>query len=378
MRNFIISVALLAPLALAAKAPKCVVEGRIGRWNDSTKVAFSYFYKGATVRVGEAYLKNGKFRFEADIDEPASASLTIFYKGEKFLRDSRNVFSFYIDTEPIRIDSPDSLHHAVAKGKINDLARDYYKQIAPSLEDIQIMMNDARLAVPREQRRDPAFLASLNEKENQLRQQLKQRQVEYVKTHPDSYFSVLALFGVFSVKLDYKEAGPLFNSIAPQLQNTFEGQRFSQRLRVSEEISKGNMAPEFALKDANGNEVKLSDFRGKYLLLDFMGSWCTSCRRELPHVIAAYEKFKNRDLQALTVFIESVKQPDKWLKTIETDRIPWTCVVDWQPEQPVTILYGITGVPRLLLISPEGRILNHDVKAAVLEQVLNETLPAAK
>jgi peroxiredoxin len=137
----------------------------------------------------------------------------------------------------------------------------------------------------------------------------------------------------------------------------------------------GQQAPEISLPDVNGKEVKLSSFKGKYVLVDFWASWCGPCRQENPTVVAAYNKFKNKNFDILGVSLDRPGQKDKWLEAIKKDNLTWTHVSDllfWQ--SPIVPLYGIEGIPYNVLVSPEGKIIAESLRGPALESKLQELL----
>ena len=137
----------------------------------------------------------------------------------------------------------------------------------------------------------------------------------------------------------------------------------------------GQQAAEISLPDINGNEIKLSSFRGKYVLVDFWASWCGPCRQENPNVVEAYNKFKNKNFTILGVALERPGQKNNWLAAIKKDKLTWTHVSDflfWQ--SPVVPLYGIEGIPYNVLINPEGKIVAESLRGEALENKLQELL----
>jgi peroxiredoxin len=137
----------------------------------------------------------------------------------------------------------------------------------------------------------------------------------------------------------------------------------------------GQQAPEIILPDVNGKEVKLSSYKGKYVLVDFWASWCGPCRQENPTVVAAYNKFKNKNFDILGVSLDRPGQKDKWLDAIKKDNLTWTHVSDlsfWQ--SPIVPLYGIEGIPYNVLVNPEGKIVAESLRGPALESKLQEVL----
>lgn len=138
----------------------------------------------------------------------------------------------------------------------------------------------------------------------------------------------------------------------------------------------GQTAPEIALPDPNGKEIKLSSFRGKYVLVDFWASWCVPCRQENPNVVNAYQKFKNKNFTILGVSLDRPGQKEAWLKAIKDDQLTWSHISDLQFwNSAVVPLYGIEGIPYNVLIDPEGKIIAESLRGAALEAKLSELLP---
>ena len=137
----------------------------------------------------------------------------------------------------------------------------------------------------------------------------------------------------------------------------------------------GKEAPDFSMPDVNGKEVKLSSFRGKYVLVDFWASWCGPCRSENPNLVNAYNQFKNKNFTVLGVSLDRPGQKDKWLKAINDDKLAWTNISDLQYwNSPVVALYGFDGIPFNVLIDPQGKVIAEGLRGPGLEARLSEVL----
>jgi peroxiredoxin len=135
------------------------------------------------------------------------------------------------------------------------------------------------------------------------------------------------------------------------------------------------LAPDFTQNDVNGVPVKLSSFRGKYVLLDFWASWCGPCREENPNVVKAYNKFKDKNFTILSVSLDKPEGRNSWLAAIKNDGLSWTQVSDlkfWSNE--AATLYSITSIPSNFLIDPTGKIIGKDLRGSDLEHTLEQVL----
>ena len=137
----------------------------------------------------------------------------------------------------------------------------------------------------------------------------------------------------------------------------------------------GKVAPDFALPDVNGKEVRLSSFKGKYVLVDFWASWCRPCRAENPNVVNAFNQYKDKNFTVLGVSLDRPDGKADWVKAIKDDKLSWTHVSDlkfW--ESSVIPLYKFDGIPFNVLIDPEGKVIAEALRGPKLEAKLSEVL----
>ena len=132
-------------------------------------------------------------------------------------------------------------------------------------------------------------------------------------------------------------------------------------------------APEINLPDPTGKLFSLASLKGKYVLIDFWASWCGPCRKENPNVVAAYNKYKDKNFTILGVSLD--KEKDEWIQAIKDDKLTWNHVSDLkQWESSMVGLYQFDGIPFNVLVDPQGKIIDSNLRGEALEKKLAEVL----
>ncbi|MCX7607068.1 MAG: AhpC/TSA family protein [Bacteroidia bacterium] len=166
-------------------------------------------------------------------------------------------------------------------------------------------------------------------------------------------------------------AGERFIQVAPSDPRNPQIQQFIQ---AEGALRKGQPAPEIALPDPEGKVRRLSELKGKWVLIDFWASWCRPCRMENPNVVRLYEKYHSRGFEILGVSLDQNR--DAWLQAIQHDRLTWLHVSDLKGWQSAGAqLYRVSGIPFTVLVDPEGRIAAKGLRGIALEQRLKEIFP---
>jgi peroxiredoxin len=130
----------------------------------------------------------------------------------------------------------------------------------------------------------------------------------------------------------------------------------------------GDSAPDFGLQSPSGDTLRLSDLRGKVVLLDFWASWCPPCRMSNPGLTKLYKEFAEKGFEIFSVSLDSKKEP--WERAIEKDNLIWKYhVSDLQGwENDVAIMYGVDIIPATFLIDKNGVIIGVDLSKRKLRK----------
>lgn len=143
---------------------------------------------------------------------------------------------------------------------------------------------------------------------------------------------------------------------------------------IRESPKVGDIAPDIALENPNGKVMKLSELRGKYVLLDFWAAWCGPCRRENPILVKAHNQFNKKGFEIYSVSLDRTK--NAWVKAIETDKLTWKYQVSdlkyWS--SPVAREYAVNSIPRNFLLDKEGKVIAVNLRGEALIDKLNEIL----
>lgn len=149
-------------------------------------------------------------------------------------------------------------------------------------------------------------------------------------------------------------------------------QRFERTMDDVKPISIGHKAPDFTTGGIDGKPVSLSDYKGKYVLIDFWASWCVPCRHENPNVVRLYHMYKNKGLNILGISLDVNK--NDWQQAITQDKLTWNHASDLKRfDGPTENLYHIQAIPANFLIDPQGIIIAKNIMGADLEEFLNKT-----
>ena len=191
----------------------------------------------------------------------------------------------------------------------------------------------------------------------------------------DNTSELMSAFLVTYFESVIEQYAALYQEVRDKLIDTYPENEFvrhvDQKLR-SLGVVAGMEAPDIALPDTAGVTRRLSDLRGKVVLIDFWASWCGPCRMENPNVVRVYNKYHDMGFEIFSVSLD--KDRDRWVAAILKDGLVWPNHVSdlkyWSSEAGK--LYGISSIPATVLVDRDGKVLARNLRGAQLEQKLQE------
>lgn len=340
-----------------------------------------YIYLSGIIKDGEQQidsvkLENGEFEFNGKTDEPFNGAVYCLTKENTYPA----VVRFYLENSPITITGKmDESQTKVADFTLKGSAlQDMYDAINEGANKASNRQAISREFQEARQKNDTASVRVLKQQlEESYRKDAEYRE-NYYKTYPESGYIRLDMMTYFppqSLEACDRMENEI-NGMAPKFSSSYMAVQLKKMIadqREREKISAGTEAMDITQPDVDGNMVKLSDYKGKYVLLDFWASWCAPCRAENPNVLKAYQAFHPKGLEILAVSLDSNK--DSWLKAVKDDQLPWKQVSDlkgWKNEAAAQ--YKVQAVPTNFLIDPNGKIVAKNLRGAELQKKLAEIL----
>ena len=164
-----------------------------------------------------------------------------------------------------------------------------------------------------------------------------------------------------------------YELLGDSARNTTLGNILTKYVENEVDLRKGALFPDFTLQTPQGEPVSLYSVKAKVKIIDFWASWCGPCRAENPHVKELYEKYHDAGLEVISVSLDDKK--DKWLKAIEQDGLPWIHVSDLQAwGNPLVKMLGIQGIPYLIVLDKDNRIVGTRLRGEQLDRCVMETI----
>ena len=320
------AMAMLAMTSCTAEKKGYVIDGQVADVNEGVMYLKKYVDK-SFIDVDSALIVDGKFRFEGVAPEALAHGLTT-------KKESNRPMVFFLDNDAMQVSMNESGKELNITGS----------------EANDIYMRNAKITRAKGYSLDSLLAA-----------------------HPSSPVAAYFVVKDFAYKLDLEGMKAARAKFDASLNGSSYILQIESMIDRMEKVQVGSVAPDFTLPDVDGNPVSLSSFRGKYVLVDFWAAWCPDCRKENPNIVAAWDKYKDKNFAVLGVSLD--RNRDQWLAAIEKDGLKWTQVSDlkyWSSD--AAVLYCIRWIPMSFLIDPEGKIIAVGLEGEELHNKLEELL----
>lgn len=239
-------------------------------------------------------------------------------------------------------------------GRINAIQTQFDQNVEAQPENRDMIMEQMR----------PKYMEEVNG--------LNQAILKFAQDNPQS------LAGFYAINLlnpaEYeKEMVAYSDKIKSSFNDNPAVTEFLKKMASLKALQVGQPAPEFTINGIDGKPVKLSDFKGKYVMVDFWASWCMPCRQENPNLVQAYNTYKDKNFTVLGISLD--KDPVAWKKAIEADKLTWNHASELQDFDGATVrLYEVEAIPSSFLIDPKGVIIAKGLRGEELNSFLSKTL----
>ena len=320
------AMAAIAFSSCAEEKKGYVIEGQVTDVKEGMMYLKKYVDK-TFVEVDSAAIVDGKFKFEGVAKEALAHGLTT-------RKESNRPMVFFLDNDAMQVSMNESGKELNITGS----------------EANEIYMRNAKITRAKGYSLDSLLAA-----------------------HPSSPVAAYFVVKDFAYKLDLEGMKAARAKFDASLNGSSYILQIESMIDRMEKVQVGSVAPDFTLPDVDGNPVSLSSFRGKYVLVDFWAAWCPDCRKENPNIVAAWDKYKDKNFAVLGVSLD--RNRDQWLAAIEKDGLTWTQVSDlkyWSSD--AAVLYCIRWIPMSFLIDPEGKIVSVGLEGEELHNKLEELL----
>ena len=373
MKKYLLPLLFVPGLAAAQTPIPFVLEGHLGP--NTYRGTPTYVYLRSGSFLDSAVVKKGRFELKGTVDEPHKGFLSMNRHGRD-MSDYKALF--YLEEGTLVFISPDSLKNAQVGGTpLTDVWRALWAAKEPIVRQLNALEKESQAATPEQQ-----SLAFRQARRAALLREERRIDSAFVRAHPTSFISLTVLNLMSRDPTNAALVMALLPTLSPVVFNSPRAEEIRTIIRQNAlgikpepkaemALQVGQMAPNFTQATPDGRQVSLTDYRGKYVLVDFWASWCRPCRAENPNLTKAYQTFKAKNFDVLGVSLDENRDRAKWLKAIQDDQIPWTQVADLKGwENQAARAYFVQAIPQNFLVDPTGKIVAMNLRGDALPETL--------
>ncbi|QNL48924.1 AhpC/TSA family protein [Olivibacter sp. SDN3] len=362
MKKIIFTVSIMIFFA-CSNDDQFVLDGELVNSGDVKKI---FLYEGGNV-VDSAFLdENNKFRFRRTAPMPQFYDLKIGNNHYFFVLSNGEKVGFKANLE-----DPDGKYdisgsEISSKIKAFSEINMHYANISKKIE------GEFQMRLGAEPDKEKEIREELLNKYKTNLTEFSQDVLAFSQRNIDNLAGFYAISSLDPVEYE-QEMMAYADSIKNKFPQNAAVRDFVTHMAELKPLSIGNRAPDFELMNEKGKNVKLSDFRGQYTLVDFWASWCVPCREENPNIVSQYNIFKDRNFTVLGVSLDNNQAA--WVKAIKDDKLTWIHVSDLQAwNSKAAELYKVSSIPASFLLDPEGVIIAKNLRGIALAEFLQKTL----
>lgn len=360
-------VVLVAILTGCKDKSKFTLDGTI---SNATKGSMVYLYGFSTteaIALDSTFLSdNGEFKFERASEEPQLFRLVLDMNAYMFVAENGDQVKLKADANALDgLYTIEGSKDAENINKLNALMNKHRNIIVKIEGDFE-----EKVSANPEQRQ--ALLDAISPGYNKA---LYDQSKEIIQFAIDNSTSLVGFYAVSIAQPANNELAIV--EYAEKIKDLFPGNKlvdnFKARMQIFKTVQVGQIAPDFTTYTPDGEKVSLADFKGKYTLLEFWASWCEPCRAENPYIVAAYNKYKDKNFTVFGISID--KDKEAWKNAIQQDGLTWTNGGDgYGFEGPIAKLYMLESTPTSYLLDPSGKIIAKNLRGEALEAFLASTI----
>ena len=320
-----------------------------------------------------AIVSNGSFSFRGKINGVEMRTLTI-----DGLNGQTNIV-----LEPGKIQVTiykDSIFSSTSVGTPNNDVFDDYKKQYKKQYNVISSLRDSILKLAN----NPIILKQLKIKMKSQKILLKNFGFNFIKTYPDSDFSLTLLNSALGQKgFDIDLAKEAYDKINISIKTkTVENQIISNQIKTklnkakkTELVKIGEKVPAFSGPNSKGILLDLNKIKGKVTIIDFWASWCKPCRIENPNLVNLYDKYHDNGLEIISISLDSETQRLAWIKAIKKDQLNWFNISNLKSwNDPIAQLYGVNSIPATFIIDKNGVLIDKRLRGSQLDNKIKELL----
>lgn len=368
MKKILFIVCLAALFTACKDNTKFTITGKIENAGAERKVLlYGMSDRSMSVLDSTTLSENGEFKFSRASEHsdfyrvnigPTHEFITIAKNGDevKLTADLANKNNEYQLTGADDADKLMELNRlkSTYTVKIDAIKQDFEQKVAARPDDREVLV----------QQLSPVYMAALGELNNAI-----------AKFANDNTTSLVSFYAISLLNPTGNEAALVTyaEKVSDDLKKNTAVNAFVEKVKKLKAVQVGQIAPAFSIKGLNDETINLSDFKGKYVLIDFWASWCAPCRNENPNLVKAYHKFKNKNFTVLGISLD--KDKAAWSQAIKQDGLTWTHASELDDFNGASVrLYQVESIPSSFLLDPQGKIIARDLRGEELDAFLTKTL----